>query len=76
VLDLDSAHAAIAASADGVASASEALRVVSNRFAAGVATNTEVLDAQVALLQAELDRTRAVANSHLAEARLARAVGQ
>ena len=34
----------------------------SERFAAGVATSTEVLDAQVALLQAELDRTRALAN--------------
>jgi outer membrane protein TolC len=41
-----------------------------------VVTHTEVLDAQLAQLQAELDRTRALANVRLAEARLARAVGR
>jgi outer membrane protein TolC len=35
-----------------------------------------VLDAQQALLQAELDRTRALAEVRLAEARLDRAVGR
>ena len=45
----------------------EARRVVGERFAAGVATSTDVLDAQVALLQAELDRTQALANARLAE---------
>ena len=49
------------AAADGVRSAAEARRVVAERFAVGVATSTEVLDAQLALLQAELDRTRALA---------------
>jgi outer membrane protein TolC len=41
-----------------------------------VITQTEVLDAEFALLQAELDRTRALAGVRLAEARLARAVGR
>jgi outer membrane protein TolC len=41
-----------------------------------VATSTDVLDAQVALLQAELDRTRALANARLAAARLDRALGR
>ena len=50
--------------------------MLGDRFAAGVATSTDVLDAQVALLQAELDRTQAVATAHLADARLARALGQ
>ncbi len=50
--------------------------MVGERFTAGVATNTDVLDAQTALLQAELDRTRALASARLAEARLARAVGR
>ena len=59
-LDLESALAAISAVEDGVRSATEARRVVGERFAAGVATNTEVLDAQLAMLQAELDRTRAL----------------
>jgi outer membrane protein TolC len=74
--DLASAQAAIAAAEAGVRSAAEARRVIADRFSAGVATNTDVLDAQVALLQSELDRTRALANAHLAAARLDRAVGR
>ena len=58
------------------ARATEARRVVQERFAAGVATTTDLLDAQVALLQAELDRTRALANARLASARLERALGR
>jgi outer membrane protein TolC len=75
-LDLESALAAIPAAEDGVRSATEARRVVGERFTAGVATNTEVLDAQLALLQAELDRTRAIASARLASARLDRALGR
>jgi outer membrane protein len=76
VTEVVSARAAIDAATDAVRSASEARRVLGDRFAAGVATSTDVLDAQVALLQAELDRTQAVATAHLADARLARALGQ
>jgi outer membrane protein len=76
LLEIESGRAAVAAAQDAVRSAEEARRVVSERFTAGVVTHTEVLDAQVALLQAELDRTRALANIRLAEARLARAVGR
>ena len=75
-LELESSRAAIAATFDGVRAAAEARRVVAERFTAGVVTNTEVLDAQTALLQAELDRTRALANARVSEARLARAVGR
>lgn len=74
--DLRSAEASIAAAEVGVKSAAEARRVLAERFSAGVATNTDVLDAQVALLQAELDRTRALANAQLAAARLDRALGR
>jgi outer membrane protein len=76
LLDLESGRAAIAAADDAVRSAEEARRVVAERFRVGVVTNIEVLDAQVALLQAELERTRALANVRLSEARLARALGQ
>jgi outer membrane protein TolC len=69
-------RAAIDAATDAVRSAAEARRVLGERFNAGVATSTDVLDAQVALLQAELDRTQAIAAAHLADARLARALGQ
>jgi outer membrane protein len=75
-LELESSLAAIGTAAEGVRAAAEARRVVAERFTAGVVTNTEVLDAQTALLQAELERTRALASARLAEARLARAVGR
>jgi outer membrane protein len=74
-LDVHSTRAALAASTAAVTSAAEARRVIGERFAVGVATSTEVLDAQMALLQAELDRTRALAGIRLAEARLSRALG-
>src|SRR5581483_322997 len=74
--DLTSARAAVEAATDAVRSATEARRVVGDRFNAGVATSTDVLDAQVALLQAQLDRTQAISNARLADARLTRALGQ
>lgn len=75
-LELDASQAAIAVADEGIAAAAEARRVVGERFAAGVATSAEVLDADTAVLQAQLDRTRAVAGAHLAQARLDRAVGR
>jgi len=74
--DLAASLAAVTAAETGVRAAREAHRVVTDRYRQGVATNTEVLDAQVALVSAELDRTRAVANTRLAEARLNRALGR
>ena len=75
LLDLESSQAMVRAASDAVRSAAEARRVVSDRFGAGVATSTDVLVAQVALLEAELVRTRALAGVRLAEARLERALG-
>ena len=74
--DVRSAQASITAAHAGISAASEARRVLADRFQAGVATNTDVLNAQVALLQAELDMTRAIANAQLAAARLDRAMGR
>jgi len=76
LLDIDSGRAAIAAAAEAVRAATEAQRVVTERYRAGVSTQTEVLDAEFARLQTELDRTRALAGVRLAEARLARAIGR
>lgn len=73
--DVESGRAALDASAAGIAAATEARRVVEERFKAGVATSTDVLDAQTALLEAELERTRLAAALRLSEARLVRAVG-
>lgn len=76
LLDLDSSQAMVRAASDAVKSAAEARRVVGDRYAAGVATNTDVLVAQAALLETELSRTRALASVKLAEARLHRAMGR
>jgi outer membrane protein TolC len=76
LLDLGSSQAAVSAASDAVASAAEARRVVTDRFAAGVATSTDVLVAQVALLENQLARTRALAAVRLAEARLERSMGK
>jgi len=75
MLDVQTAHATVVAALDGIRSAAEARRIVADRFAAGVATSTDVLVAQVALLEAELLRTRTLASVRLAEARLERALG-
>jgi outer membrane protein len=74
--ELVASRAAIEAATDAVRSATEARRVIGERFAAGVAVSVDVLDAQVALLQAGLDRTQAIATARLAEARLDRALGR
>ncbi len=76
LLELGSGRAAIAAADEGVRAAVEARRVVTERYRSGVATQTDVLDADVALLQAELDRTRTFAAIRFAEARLDRALGR
>lgn len=76
LLDLDSSQAMVRAASDAVKSAAEARRVVGDRYASGVATATDVLVAQVALLENELTRMRALAGVRLAEARLERALGR
>ena len=76
VTELTSSIAAIETAEQGIRAAAEARRVANERFLAGVATSAEVLDAQVALLQAELDRTQALASGRIAEAGVNRAVGR
>jgi outer membrane protein TolC len=75
LLEIESTRAAQDAAAEAIAAATEAHRVVMERFRAGVATSTDVLDAEVALLEAELERTRLAASLRLSEAGLRRAVG-
>ena len=76
LLDLDSSQAMVRAASVAVRSATDARRVVGDRFTAGVATSTDVIVAQVALLENELARTRALAGVRLAEARLHRVLGR
>jgi outer membrane protein TolC len=74
--ELATSVASIGSADRAVRAAAEARRVAGERFAAGVATSADVLDAQVALLQSELDRTQAIAAGRIAEARLQRAIGK
>jgi outer membrane protein TolC len=76
VLELESASAAVAAATSGVTAASDARRVVGERYRAGVIAGIDVLDSEYALLQAQLDLTHAQASVRLAEAQLARALGR
>ena len=74
--EIDTSRAALAAADDTIRAATEARRVVNERFAAGVATSTDVLDAQTDIVRAGLDRTQAIAMLRTAQAGLDRAVGR
>ena len=73
---LRDAREQVAAARLGVEAAEESRRIVGEKFQAGTSSNTEVLDADVALLQAKLNLTKAGAEFRLAEARLRRATGE
>jgi outer membrane protein TolC len=74
-VELDGARASVGAAARAVAAAREARRVMDDRFRAGVATATDVVEADVALLEAELEAARLDAAVRIQEARLIRALG-
>jgi outer membrane protein TolC len=75
-VEVESSRARVASAADAVTSATDSRRVLQNRYNAGVVTSLEVLDAQAVLLDAELQRTRALAAVRLAQAELERAIGR
>lgn len=75
LLDLDAAQAALEASESAVSAATEARRVVVERFQAGVATSTDVLNANLDQIEAELERLQLQAQQRLAEAALVRSIG-
>jgi outer membrane protein TolC len=60
----------------GVKQAEENYRVTSSKFKQGLALNSDLLDAEVALLQAKMNYTQAVADYELVEASLERSVGE
>ena len=76
LVELASSRAALVPAGLAVTAAEETRRVVTDRYEAGVATTLDVLDAQLAVLQAALDRTRVLADIRLSEARLARILGR
>lgn len=74
-IELRTARAAIPVSDRKLESARENRRVVSDRYREGLVPASELIDAEVSLLSAGLERTQALATVQLAEARLIRAVG-
>lgn len=60
----------------GVAQAEENYRVMHEKYKKGLTPNSELLDAEVALLQAKLNLTQSLVDYELSVARLARAIGE
>jgi outer membrane protein len=61
---------------EGMEQAQESYRMTSEKYKNGVASNTDMLDGETALLQAKLTHTQAVVECTLALARLKKAVGE
>jgi len=62
--------------ASGMDQAQESFRMTSEKYKNGISSNTDLLDAESALLQAKLTQTQAVVDFLLASARLKKAVGE
>ena len=60
----------------GMEQARESSRITSEKYRNGLTSNTEMLDAEIALLQARLTHTQAIVDCTLAMARLKKAVGE
>jgi len=74
-LELDEAARAVEIAERGVVQARESMRVTRESFRSGVASNSDVLDAQTALTGSEMNRVAALARLRLAEAGLDLATG-
>ena len=74
-LNFNQAKRRIRLSELGVEQANENYRVTAEKFKAGLTTNSELLDAEVSLLQAKLQLTQARVDYELAEAGLEKAIG-
>ena len=75
-LNLNQAKKRTAVAEQGVQQADESFRVTSKRYKEGLAQNSDVLDAEVALLQAKTNSTQALVDYELAAARLQKAIGE
>ncbi|MBE3124347.1 MAG: TolC family protein [Acidobacteria bacterium] len=75
-LTLARANEKVRVAGQAVGQAEENFRVTRERFKQGVALTTDVMDADVALLQARLNRTQAAIDLVLAQARLEKALGR
>jgi len=75
-LNMREAEERIQTSLKAVEQAKEDLHIAEVRYAAGVGTNIEVMDAQVALTQAKTNYTEALYDYNVGKASLSRAVGE
>ncbi len=60
----------------GMEQAQESYRMNSEKYKNGLTSNTEMLDAEIALMQAKLTHTQAVVDYAIAAARLKKAIGE
>lgn len=75
-LNLGRAKERISVAEQGVKQAEENYRVTNEKFKQGIGTNSDLLDAEVALLQARTNFTQAIVDFQLAQASLERALGE
>ena len=75
-LNLMRAKERIGVAEQGLKQAEENYKVTSLRFKQGLGTNSDLLDAEVALLQAKTNYTQSLVDFGLAEAALERAIGE
>ena len=76
VLDVRTAHAAIRVAEGALLAGRENERVSAERYREGVIPSSERLDAEIAVLEAGLERTRTLADARLARANLDRATAR
>jgi uncharacterized phage protein (TIGR02220 family) len=65
-----------AVSEQGVKQAEENYRITNDKYKKGLTSNSELLDAEVALLQAKLNLTQSLVDYELSMARLSKAIGE
>ena len=75
-LFLEQSKERISVSKQSVEQADENFRVTTEKFKSGLALNSDVLDAEVALLQAKTNYTQSLVDYALAEARLMKSIGE
>lgn len=73
--DLQQALLKIELAGEAVRQAEENYRITHERFKAGLTTNSELLDAEVFLLQSKVSRTEALIEFEMARAQLAKSLG-
>ncbi len=75
-LSLKKSKESIELATKGVKQAEENYRITNEKFKAGLASNTDLLDAEVAQLQAKTNYTTSLVDFELAQARLEKSLGE